>query len=304
MKRVVSVSLGSLQRNHRVETTLLGESISIERVGTDGDMEAAIQMIKKLDGQVDAIGLGGIDLYLYAGNRRYALRDALKLARAARITPVVDGSGLKNTLEKRVVEKLAAQGLIRKGQKALIVCAVDRYGLAESLVQHGCRTTFGDLMFSFGLPMPIHSLEALNRLARVVIPVISQLPFRYLYPTGKKQEGHEARFPEAFQEAELIAGDFHYIRRYMPEDIRGKIVLTNTVTRNDVQLLQERGVDTLITTTPELEGRSFGTNVIESVLIALSGRYPHELDAVDYDRLLDQLAFQPRVEKLARRQTA
>ena len=30
------------------------------------------------DGTVDAIGLGGIDVYLYAGSDRYALRDGLR----------------------------------------------------------------------------------------------------------------------------------------------------------------------------------------------------------------------------------
>ena len=41
MKRAVSISIGSSKRNKAVEVTLLGEKISIERIGTDGDMEAA-----------------------------------------------------------------------------------------------------------------------------------------------------------------------------------------------------------------------------------------------------------------------
>jgi hypothetical protein len=28
----------------------------------------------------------------------------------------------------------------------------------------------------------------------------------------------------------VIAGDFHYIRRHMPPDLSGKIILTNTIT--------------------------------------------------------------------------
>ena len=37
MKRAVSISLGSSTRNKAVEVELLGEMVSIERVGTDGD---------------------------------------------------------------------------------------------------------------------------------------------------------------------------------------------------------------------------------------------------------------------------
>ena len=82
---------------------LLGEDFDISRVGTDGKLDVAIAKVKELDGHVDAIGLGGIDVYLYAGKQRYALRDGLRLLEAAKMTPVVDGSGLKNTLEREAV---------------------------------------------------------------------------------------------------------------------------------------------------------------------------------------------------------
>jgi len=64
MKRAVSISIGSSKRNKAVEVTLLGEKVSIERIGTDGDMEAAALKYKELDGLVDAFGVGGGDLGL------------------------------------------------------------------------------------------------------------------------------------------------------------------------------------------------------------------------------------------------
>ena len=62
MKRAVSISIGSSKRNKAVEATLLGQNVSIERIGTDGDMEAAAMKYKELDGTVDAFGVGGADL--------------------------------------------------------------------------------------------------------------------------------------------------------------------------------------------------------------------------------------------------
>jgi len=52
----------------------------------------------------------------------------------------------------------------------------------------------------------------------------------------------------------------------------GKIIVTNTTTLEDVELLRQRGLQTLVTTTPRLEGRSFGTNVIEAALTAIAGK--------------------------------
>ena len=105
-KHVVSVGLGSSTRDAHLETELLGQPILIERRGTDGNVKAAAKLLESLDGKVDAFGLGGIVLFVQAGGRKYYLRDALKLASHAKTTPVVCGAGLKNTLERSVVEDL------------------------------------------------------------------------------------------------------------------------------------------------------------------------------------------------------
>lgn len=299
MKHVVSISLGSSKRNHRVETEFLGEKFLIERIGTDGDMNRAIEMIRELDGKVDAFGMGGIDLYLVAGGRRYAIREAKKIASAARVTPIVDGSGLKNTLERRVITYLQDElGWAFAGRRALVVSGVDRFGIAEALWEAGCRTTYGDLIFAMGIPIPIRSLAALRLLAWLLLPVISQLPFKYLYPTGEKQESVTTKYESYYRENEIIAGDFHFIRKYMPPELPGKIIITNTVTKDDLEMLRERGVAVLITTTPELQGRSFGTNVMEGVLISILGKRVDEVTPEDYGELLDRLQLKPRLEIL------
>lgn len=299
MKRIISVSLGSSKRDHKVEAEFLGEKFIIERIGTDGDMNRAIQMIRELDGKVDAFGMGGIDLYLVAGKRRWMIREAKKIAAAARLTPIVDGSGLKNTLERKVVPYLQKElGWSLAGKRALMVSAVDRFGLAEALTEAGCRMTFGDLIFALGIPIPLHNLKTLEILARLLLPILSQLPFKYLYPTGAKQEEVTAKYERYYLDADIIAGDFHFIRRYMPPKLPGKIIITNTVTRDDVELLRERGAAVLVTTTPEFGGRSFGTNVLEGVLISLLGKTTAEVTPEDYSALLDRIGFKPRVEYL------
>ncbi len=74
--------------------------------------------------------------------------------------------------------------------------------------------------------------------------------------------------------------------------------MTNTVTEDDVTGLRRRGVEMLITSTPNLCGRSFGTNVMEAVLVALMGKRPEEIMPEDYLAMLDALNFTPRVEYL------
>jgi len=297
MKRIVSVSIGSSTRDHRVFTRICGIDFQIERIGTDGDIKKAIRLIQELDGKVDAFGMGGIDLYLYGKNhKRYMIRAAFPIANAAKITPIVDGSGLKNTLERNLIQYVNdVYGIPLKNKKVLLVSALDRYGMAEAFHTYGCQMTFGDVMFALGIPIPIRKLDHLYKLAGVLLPIFCQMPFEFLYPTGQNQEKSTPKFEKYYKAADIIAGDFLYIKRYMPERLDDKIIITNTVTSKDVEDLKSRGVRTLITSTPELDGRSFGTNVIEAVLVSLSGQRPENLTPEIYESLLKKSGIQHRV---------
>lgn len=306
MKRIVSVSLGSSSRDKTATAEILGEPFRLERIGTDGDLNAACRLIAELDGKADAIGLGGIDLYLVCGGRRWVVRDAARLARSARTTPVVDGSGLKDTLERRAVELLHHEGLLTAGKAAgqvrvLVVAAVDRFGMAETFARLGYDCRFGDLVFALGLPLAVSSLSVIKLAAISFLPLLTRLPFRVLYPTGSRQEQHCSRAARLLAWADVIAGDFHFIRRSLPttgSPLKGKTIITNTTTEADVALLRDRGLHRLITTTPRVEGRSFGTNVMEAALVALSGKALDEIIREDYLEMLERLQWRPTVATL------
>ncbi|OPX90155.1 quinate 5-dehydrogenase [Pelotomaculum sp. PtaB.Bin117] len=304
MKKVVSVSLGSSKRDHKVQVELLGEQFEISRMGTDGDFNRALEVLRELDGKVDAIGLGGIDVYLYVRQKRYAIHDGLKLVEAVKMTPVVDGSGLKNTLEREVVRFLTENtGLLRKGMKVLMVSSLDRFGMAEALYDMGCDMTYGDLIFTMGMPYPVKTVAELEDIANRTLPELVKMPFQMLYPTGKKQESQDEakvqKFAGYYYEADVIAGDFHLIRRFMPAGMNGQTILTNTTTRDDIEFLRDKGAGALVTTTPEYEGRSFGTNVIEAAMVAILGKPLEQITTEDYLELLRRLNFQPRILSLA-----
>ncbi len=298
MKHVVSVSIGSSKRDHKVELNFRGENIIIERIGTDGDVKKAISIIKELDGKVDAFGMGGIDLYLRAGNKKYIIKDAIQIKNAAQVTPMVDGSGLKASLERQLPKFINDNVIPLKSKRAFILTAVDRYGMAEGFDEMGCDLIIGDVMIALGLNIPIYSLKRLERIASIVAPIVCKLPFEMLYPTGKAQNKGErtaGKYDKYFEAADIIAGDFHYIRRHLPNNAKGKIIVTNTVTEDDVEWLRDRNARILITSTPDLSGRSFGTNVIESLAVAILGKNPDEISSEDYLNFLSDIDFKPRV---------
>jgi hypothetical protein len=298
MKRAVSISIGSSKRDKAVEVELLGEKVIIERRGTDGDMEKAALLFKELDGKVDAFGVGGADLGLMVDKKWYPLYSVQSMVRYIQKTPVVDGAGLKNTLENRIAPFIQSKiGSYIKEKKTFMVSGADRWGLSKSFLDAGYEVVFGDIMFGLGLPIAIRGEQNVKRLAAVIMPVAGRLPFKWVYPTGEKQEVRIPKWEKYYQWAMVVAGDCHYVKRHMPDRMDGKVIATNTTTTADVDMFREAGIKYLITSTPVLEGRSFGTNMMEAALIAVSGK-GRKLSYDELNQLLDQLGFEPQLQEL------
>jgi hypothetical protein len=300
MKRAVSISIGSSKRNKAVEATLLGEKVSIERIGTDGDMEAAALKYKELDGKVDAFGVGGADLGALVDGKWYPLYSVKPMVRFVNKTPLVDGGGLKNTLENKApafLDEKIGDYINAHGRKALITVGVDRWGLSKSFADAGYETVYGDFMFGLGIPIAIRKPSQIKTLAALLMPIAGRLPFEWIYPTGEKQEKRTPNWGKYYEWATVIAGDCHYIKRFMPNDLPGKVIVTNTTTPEDVDAFRKAGVKYLVTTTPVLDGRSFGTNMMEAALVAVSGK-GRPLTWSELNEMLDKLGFEPQLQEL------
>ena len=137
----------------------------------------------------------------------------------------------------------------------------------------------------------------MRALAKIMIPIVTRFPFEWLYPTGEKQDERTPKYEKYYQWATVIAGDCHYVKKHMPDNMQGKIIVTNTTTPEDVALFKQCGVKYLVTTTPVLDGRSFGTNMMEAALVAISGKN-RPLTWDEYSELLDKLDFKPQLQKL------
>ena len=301
MKHVLSISLGSSKRDSIAEVEVLGEQFVLERRGTDGSLKRFGQFMTQSDGVVDCLCVGGTNLGLYCGRRYYKFREISALTRNVKRTPLVDGSGLKDTLERMTLRYLQDKGIVDfSTAKVLLTCGIDRFGIAEELDAMRANVVFGDVMFNLGIAVPIHTLRGLQRVGWTLLPIMVRVPFKWLYPTGEKQDTIVPKYRRWYEWADVIAGDFHFIRRHMPDDLGGKIIITNTITADDVEELTARGVRLLVTSTPVIGGRTFATNVIEGMFLCLLGKRPEEITPErDYVELARRLNWEPTIRDLS-----
>ncbi len=302
MKRIVSISLGSSQRNYHFMTTVLGQRVEVQRIGTDGDIARATALVREYDGQVDAIGLGGLTPVFRVGAARYPHPEALHVATQARRTPVVDGGVIKATLERWAVKRAndTVPGIFRY-RRILLTSGIERYQLAQALSQYEGDLRFADPIVHLGLsflPVPA-SLEQLELYAATALPLIALLPYKVLHPVALGQEGYDPRAATFFDWADVIAGDFAFIRRFAPPDLKGKTIITDDPSPAEIEDLRSRGVVTLVTMTPPLsEERAFvSADVLEAIIAAVqeSNAQPGEAEVLDF---INAARWEPTIQYL------
>lgn len=298
-KHVVSVSLGSSSRNKSVSIELGGVEVRAERRGVDGDVRVFNRLMRELDGKVDVLSVGGTEIAFHVDGDVLSFRSTDQLIAGITKTPLVDGSGLKLTLERRVFEMLKEDdpelGEARY-KRAFLNIALDRWGMALAVDEVSENVIYGDIMFPFGLPIPLTTLAQVKRVAKTMVPIAGRLPLRWLYPSGDGQTVRAPKFGKQFAEADLICGDFLYIGKHAPDNLAGKTVLTNTTTAENVEWLASAGVTTLITTTPRFDGRSFGTNLTEACITAAVGS-DRRLSIDETNQAIDDLGIRPDVTR-------
>jgi predicted amino acid dehydrogenase len=216
----------------------------------------------------------------------------------AQTTPVVDGANLRKTLERWAIGQVAREHPgIFSHKRVFVVSGIDRYGMAQVLSTYTHQIEFGDPIFHLNLPIALGSFRQLEQYASLVLPVLCRAPYGRLCPVGREQDLRTPRGVKHFHQAHIIAGDYVYIRRFAPEDLRGKTVITNALSAADLQDLKERGVESLITITPPFsDERPFvGTNVIEAILVSFIDRSPDQITEDDYLNLVARGELEPSV---------
>ncbi len=274
---VVSVSLGSPARDWEALVTVGGERFLVRRVGTAGDLRRAAALLRALDGRVAALGLGGVNRALLLGDRAYPLPAGQWLAAQVRRSPVCDGARWKAVVEPAAVRALVRGGLALAGRTAVVASLLDRPALGDALAAVGCRVLVGDAYYALGLPVWFSSRRGFALAARCLLPALRRLPLRWLYPLGAEQERAGSGFARLFRGVDLLAGDFHLLRRRLPASLAGKAVIASTLTPADLRLLRQRGVARVSSLAPLVGGRALAGNVWEAMAAAACGRPPERL---------------------------
>ena len=280
-----------------------GKAIELETVSCDNDLDRARELIRCHQGAVQAVALNRMPVTLRLLGAQASHRLTESLRSASKRTPVVDGLGIRDALERWGVTLAdRAQPGIFADKRVLMVPGLNHSGLAAAFVSHGCEVRYADPLVFFGLTRfpGMASRTTLEQAATSILETLRCDPLARLYPAPEPRETHgQARL---FRWADVLAGDIATIRRFAPPELRHKTIVVESVTQEDLDDLAGRGASIVVTVMPSLSavGALAGhtSAVVEAVLVALRPDPELSLDEDTYLDLIADLDWIPGIRYL------
>ena len=301
MKQILVLDLG-VGKDKRV-VSFAGQEAELHRIGTDGDLELTRQLLRQADGQVDVIALEGMPAQLRLGAMSHTHSDGAALRGLVKQTPLVDGGGVRDGLERWAV-MLAdrAQPGIFAEKFILMAPGLNHNGLADEIAKHSPALRYADPFVFFNLPdFPgVGSRKSLEQFSARTLDQLAHAPFKLIHARAGTPHAHRAESP--FHHADVLVGDIGAIRRYAPHELKRKTIVAEYATEQDIADLQARGASIVVTLMPGLGERGvlgdLPASVMEAIFVACRANADMPLNEDTYLDMMAGLDWTPHVRYL------
>ena len=283
MKEVIGISLGARQQDFELRTRLLGRTLRVRRLGTDGDAAEAGRLLRHWDTRAAAIGLGlAIDGAPHARPR--ALPKQAPFSTGRRLADIC--------LERAVRHAQATLGHYFDNARVLFFDGLAHRKLATAMAEYTPNLHFADPVLQLGAPKLLTSLEALDLYAAGMHYVAGWVP-RRLVGAALLAQWVQHVLRRAVRHASVVVAPVHQLDALGLEELAGKTVVTNTVNDARLAALGDKGVQLVIDGAPLLQGHALDPSLLDAMLLAATGR--RELFDDDYLEILGSADMQPRL---------
>ncbi len=304
MKQIVSVSLGSSDNDYEFETEFMGQKFNIKRLGTDGDIDVASEILSDWESRADALGVGGLNFSYAIGSSRAIEKKKKQVEKLlSRINrPVTNGEALRRVSFEWAIRHIQFQfgGNYFDYTKVLFLSGMLNYHIARVMAEYTDNLTFADPVFENGIPKFLNSLEEFEMYASGVHDVLEWVPSRRLANSAiPLRKWNEYIVRKAIQRNYVVVAPVHdfyeYFRDCGLEELGGKTVISATVYEDRIRFLKERGVHTVIDCTPKILEHVVSFNVLQAMIGAAMDVPLDQLNDDDLLEIVSEHRMNPRV---------
>ncbi|MCP4347415.1 MAG: dehydrogenase [Desulfobacterales bacterium] len=303
MKQIISISLGSGRDDYEFETEFLGQDFNIKRIGTDGDINKAADMLLEWDNKADAMGISHIKFPYTIGPERLIHKHTKKMKElSSKVkTPVTTGDALRKVAYEWALRHIQFKfGNYFDNARVLFLSGMTNYGIAKVMSEFTDNLTFADMLIEDGVSKLLNSLDSLQSYAKGVHELLKWTPTKRISSSVMPTRlWNEYILRKAMQKASVIVipyYDFYsYVEKCGIEELGGKIVITTTAYDDRVKFLKDRGVDVVIDATPKILQEVVGLSVLEALILAALEKRTEDITDDDLLEIISEQKMDPRV---------
>jgi predicted amino acid dehydrogenase len=304
VKTIINISLGSSKNDYSFNPHFMGLEFHVRRFGTDGNIERVAELLQEWDTKADAIGLGYVQFPYTIGPKRIMEKQTKRLYQLAERlnTPFTTGDALRQVGHEWTIRHIQYTfgNNYFNNSRVLFLSGMINSTLARGLSEYTSNLIFCDPILEHGIPKFLNAYGDLELYARGIHGVLQWVPgkrFSNLAMPLKAYNNFIIR--QAIQKANTVVVPYYefykFIGDYGVRELSGKTVITSTAYDDRIQFLKERGVDTIIDTTPKMLQSVVGVSVLEALILVALGKTPKTLSSDDLLEVISDLRMDPRV---------
>ena len=291
MKHIVSINFTEDHPNFDECFSFQGHQFRLGQYCTNFNLELTKSLIDQFDGLCDVISISGLPPVYKIGKERLGHKDREFLLNRSKLTPVVDGSRLKEIFMPWLVKKT-----LLKNPKFISSSSVGFFSgflqqnLVEALSEFSRQLVFADPVSLAAIPRYLKSKESLDQFVKLVAPVFKNLEMS----RGSLKNPFELKFP-------MVAGAFQNIKSFERcgvyvatmasislldlSKLKGKKIILDVLNDEQEFRLKKEGVDEVLICLPQQEGIPFlNFSILEAFVQAMN-----PLQTLDLNDILGQV---------------
>ncbi|MCU0262437.1 MAG: hypothetical protein MUF09_02035 [Candidatus Nanopelagicales bacterium] len=294
---VVNVSLAGSDRDFDQHVTFLDQEFHLRRIGTDGDVTQAEDLVRKWADDADVIAVTGIREARVAGLYDGDLEAVNKVKRATRMIPVTDGHVLRDVLQEWSIRHVQADmpGYYTNA-RVLVLGGSNHAGTIRILREYTQNFSFADPLLRIDLSRRLHGNPVLSLATDTTSGAVQRLPGfvrAQVRTPGRSLSGALAR--RELADAHVVVGSYEELMAFGIDSLRGKSVITTAISDERLEDLRALDVDMVLDSTPQPFDVTVNVAVLEALMVAASAS---PLGTLTNDDLLDIIVssgLEPRI---------
>jgi predicted amino acid dehydrogenase len=294
---IVNVSLAGSARDYDRHVTFLNQDFHLRRIGTDGDVEAAEELVRKWAVDSDVIAVTGIREARASGLYDGDLEAVERVKRATRMVPVTDGHSLRDVLQEWSIRWVQSEmpGYYTNA-RVVVLGGMNHARSIRILQEYTQNFEFADPLLRLDVLRRMDANPLLGLAANVGMWPVRQLPGAVR--SKVKAPGHRVSSSlarRALKDAHVVVATYEELMAFGVGDLRGKSIVTSSISDDRLAEIAEHDVDMVLDSTPQPFDFTITAAVLEAMMLAASGSPMGRLTNDDLLDMIVSAGLEPRM---------